>query len=129
MLSADQENDPNLLGIVGASAALSISEIPFEGPVAAVTVGYSDDKFVLNPRLSEMAASSLDLVICSTHKNVVMVEAGAREVPEDKISEAMKFGHEANQALLELQEVLLKTCAKPKFEAPALRTSRILRPG
>jgi polyribonucleotide nucleotidyltransferase len=118
VLSTDQENDPNLLAIIGASTALSMSEIPFEGPVSAVTVGYLEGKLVLNPILPKLAESALDLVICSTHKNVVMVEAGAREIPEKLISEAMKFGHEANMAILELQEELLKVCQKPKFEAP-----------
>lgn len=118
VLSTDQENDPNLLAIIGASAALSISDMPFEGPVSAVTVGYSDGKLVLNPILPELATSSLDLVICSTAKNIVMVEAGAHEVPEDIITEAMKFGHEANQAILALQEELTKQVQKPKMEAP-----------
>jgi polyribonucleotide nucleotidyltransferase len=118
VLSTDQENDPNLLAIVGASSALSLSDMPFEGPVSAVTVGYIEGKFVLNPTLPQLATSSLDLVICSTHKNVVMVEAGAHEVPEDIIAEAMKFGHEANQAILELQEELCKEIQKPKMQAP-----------
>jgi polyribonucleotide nucleotidyltransferase len=118
VLSTDQENDPNLLGIIGASTALSISDMPFEGPVSAVTVGYIEGQFVLNPTLPQLATSSLDLVICSTRKNVVMVEAGAREVPEDIITEAMKFGHEANQAILELQEELYQSIQKPKVEAP-----------
>jgi polyribonucleotide nucleotidyltransferase len=118
VLSTDQENDPNLLAIVGASAALSISEIPFEGPVSGVTVGYIDGQIVLNPTLPQLATSALDLVICSTHKNAVMVEAGAREVPEDIINRAMQFGHEANQAILELQEELIKQVQKPKFEIP-----------
>src|ERR1035437_1124729 len=94
VLSTDQENDPNLLGVIGASAALSISEMPFEGPVSAVAVGYLEGQLVLNLILPKMAESTLDLLICSTHKNVVMVECGASEVPEDMISEAMKFGHE-----------------------------------
>jgi polyribonucleotide nucleotidyltransferase len=126
VLSTDQENDPNLMAIVGASAALSMSEIPFEGPVSAVTVGYLEGKLVLNPILPKLAESDLDLVICSTHKNVVMVEAGAREIPEKLINEAMKFGHEANMAILELQEELIKDCQKPKFEAPQAKdTSEI----
>ncbi len=119
VLSTDQENDPNLLGIIGASAALSISEIPFEGPVAGVTVGYLDGQIVLNPILPKLAESSLDLVVCSTHKNVVMVEAGAKEIPEDLISQALKFGHEANQSLIELQEEFLQGIQKPKLTAPA----------
>jgi polyribonucleotide nucleotidyltransferase len=119
VLSADQENDPNLLGIIGASAALSMSEIPFEGPVSGVNVGYFDGQLALNPILPKLAESSLDLVICSTRKNVVMVEAGAHEISEDIINQAMKLGHEANQAIIELQEEFLVDCQKPKIDAPA----------
>jgi polyribonucleotide nucleotidyltransferase len=119
VLSTDQENDPNMLGIIGASAALSLSEIPFEGPVSGVTIGRLEGEFILNPTLPKLAESSLDLVVCSTRKNVVMVEAGAREIPEDIIGEALKFAHEANQAINELQEEFLKGIQKTKLEAPA----------
>jgi polyribonucleotide nucleotidyltransferase len=118
VLSTDQENDPNLLGIIGASAALSLSEVPFAGPASGVTVGYTNGKLVLNPLLSELAQSQLDLAVCSTRKNTVMVEAGAKEVPEDILIEALKFGHEANQAIIELQEEFIKDIQKPKLEAP-----------
>jgi polyribonucleotide nucleotidyltransferase len=118
VLSTDQENDPNLLGIIGASTALCMSEIPFDGPVSGVTVGYFDGKLELNPILPRMAESSLDLVICSTRKNVNMVEAGANQISEQVITEAMQFGHEANQTILELQEDFIKGLQKPKFDAP-----------
>ncbi|MBN1191335.1 MAG: polyribonucleotide nucleotidyltransferase [Dehalococcoidales bacterium] len=118
VLSTDQENDPNLLGIVGASAALCLSEIPFDGPVSGVTVGYLDDKLELNPVLPRLAESSLDLVICSTRKNVNMVEAGANQMSEQVIADAMKYGHEANQAILDLQEEFLEGIRKPKCDAP-----------
>ncbi len=119
VLSTDQENDPNMLGIIGASAALGMTEIPFAGPAAGVTVGYKDGKMLLNPVLPELAESELDLVVCSTRKNVVMVEAGAKEVSEDILVEALKFGHQANQAIIELQEEFLKGISKPKQDAPA----------
>ena len=118
VLSADQENDPNLLAIIGASAALCMSEIPFAGPVSGVGVGYSEGELILNPTLPQLGTSALDLVVCSTRKDVVMLEAGAREVPEEIISEAMKFGHEANQAILALQEEFLAGIQRPKIEAP-----------
>jgi polyribonucleotide nucleotidyltransferase len=118
VLSTDLENDPNLLGIIGASAALSLSEVPFEGPVAGVTVGYLENKLVLNPVLAKLAESSLDLVVCSTHKNVVMVEAGARQIPEETLGEALKFAHESNQALIDLQEEFIRGIQKSKVEAP-----------
>jgi polyribonucleotide nucleotidyltransferase len=119
VLSTDQENDPNMLGIIGASAALGMTEVPFAGPASGVTVGYRDGKLVLNPKLSELAESELDLIVCSTHKNIVMVEAGAKEVSEDVLVAALKFGHEANQAIIDLQEEFLKDISKPKQEAPA----------
>ncbi len=118
VLSTDMENDPNLLGIIGASAALSISEVPFEGPVSGVTVGYLEKEFVLNPVAPKLAESSLDLVVCSTHKNIIMVEAGASEIPEDIIGEALKFGHEANQEIIALQEEFLRDIQKPKAGIP-----------
>jgi len=118
VLSTDQENDPNVMGIIGASAALAMTEIPFAGPASSVTVGYKNGKYVLNPLLSELAESELDLVVCSTHKDICMVEAGAKEVSEDILIGALKFGHEANQAIIALQEEFLNGIAKPKQEIP-----------
>jgi polyribonucleotide nucleotidyltransferase len=118
VLSTDQENDPNLLGIIGASAALSMSEIPFAGPVSGVTVGFLEGQLVLNPTLPKLADSTLDLVVCGSHHDVVMVEAGAREVPESLVSEALKFGFEACQEINKLQEEFLKDNQSPKVEPP-----------
>ena len=120
VLSADQENDPDILAVIGSSAALSISEIPFAGPVSAVHIGYIDDQLVLNPTLAQLEDSLLDLVVASTKKAIVMVEAGAKEASEDTLIEAIKFGHEANQEIIELQEELGRTCGKPKFEVPKI---------
>lgn len=118
VLSADQENDPDILAVIGSSAVLSISEVPFDGPVSAVHIGYINDKLVLNPTLAQLEDSLLDLVVASTKEAVVMVEAGAREAPEDIISQAIKFGHEANQDIIKLQEQLRQACSKSKVEAP-----------
>ena len=106
VLSADQENDPGMLAVIGGSAVLSMSEVPFSGPVGAVRVGYSNGELVLNPTLVQLEDSQLDLVVVSTREAVVMVEAGAREVSEDIVMRAIKFGHEANQELIKLQEQL-----------------------
>ena len=114
VLSVDQENDPDILAVIGASAALSISEVPFDGPVSAVHVGYIDGELVLNPALAKLEESQLNLVVASTKQAVVMIEAGAREIPEDIIPQAVKFGHEANQAIIKLQEELQQACGKPK---------------
>ncbi len=118
ILSADQENDPDILAVIGSSAVLSISEMPFDGPVSAVHIGYIDDKLVLNPTFVQLEDSLLDLVVASTKEAVVMVEAGAREAPEDIISQAIKFGHEANQDIIKLQEQLRQACSKSKVEIP-----------
>jgi len=118
VLSVDLENDPDILSVIGASAALSISELPFEGPVGAVNVGYINGEFVLNPLLTQFEESQLDLVVVSTRDKIIMVEAGAREVSEDIVLGAIKFAHEANQDIIEIQEQLQKAVGKPKVETP-----------
>ena len=118
VLSADQENDPNILAVIGGSAVLSISEMPFNGPVSAVNIGYINNELVLNPTLTQLDDSQLDLIVASTKEAVVMVEAGAKEVSEDIIAEAINFGHEANQSIISLQEQLKQACGKPKTETP-----------
>jgi len=118
ILSADQENDPDILAVIGSSAVLSISEIPFEGPVSAVRIGYINDELVLNPTLPQLEDSLFDLVIASTKEAIVMVEAEAKETSEDIITRAIQFGHEANQDIIKLQEQLQQAYGKPKIEAP-----------
>ncbi len=119
VLSADQENDPDILAVIGGSAALSISEVPFEGPVSAVRIGYINDELILNPTLAQLEDSRLDLVVASTREAVVMVEAGAGEVSEDIVTQAIKLGHGVNQDIIKLQEQLRQACGEPKVEAPA----------
>ncbi|GAG13121.1 unnamed protein product, partial [marine sediment metagenome] len=116
VLSADQENDPDVLAIIGASAALSLSAIPFEGPVGAVRVGCLDGELVLNPTFTQLVDSSLDLVIAGTSDSLVMVEAGAKEVPDRLILEAIKFGQQANQGIVRLQQQLSEAGGKPKID-------------
>ena len=123
VLSADQENDPDIMALIGGSAALALSEIPFAGPVGAVHVGYLNGELVLNPTLAQLEDSELDLVVASTRDKVVMIEAGAKEIPEDLALRAIAFGHEANQAIIQLQEQLQQACGKPKREVPAGDTS------
>jgi len=118
VLSADQENDPDILAVIGSSAVLSISEVPFDGPVSAVHIGYINDELILNPTLAQLEDSQLDLVVASTKEAVVMIEAGAREVSEDIVTQAIRLGHEANQDIIKLQQQLQQTCGKPKVEAP-----------
>jgi polyribonucleotide nucleotidyltransferase len=123
VLSADQENDPDILAVLGSSAVLTMSQVPFQGPVGAVRVGYINSELVLNPTMGELEESDLDLVVASTKDRVVMLEAGANEVPEDIIAKAIQFGHEANQAIVRLQEEAQQACGKPKEEAPTTQTS------
>lgn len=119
VLSTDQENDPDILAVIGASAAVHLSSIPFYGPVSAVRVGYLDDRLVLNPLLPQMSSSLIDVVVASTKEAIVMVEAGAKEAPEDIVLQAIRFGHEANQDILRLQEELRSAYGKPKIEVKA----------
>jgi len=118
VLSADQENDPDLLSVIGGSAALTISPVPFAGPVSAIRIGYIDNELVLNPTLLQLETSLLDLVVASTKEAVVMIEAGAEEVPEDIVLRAIELGHKANQDIIKLQEELQQACGRPKAEAP-----------
>src|SRR2546426_6646909 len=94
VLSVDQENDPAILAINGASAALTISDIPFQGPIGAVRMGYLDGQVVVNPRISDMERSELDLVVAGTADAILMVEAGARGVSEQVIVDALELAHE-----------------------------------
>ena len=114
VLSTDQENDPDILGTVAASAALTISEIPFQGPIAAVRVGRIGGEFVVNPTVSELEESELDLVVSGTRDAIMMVEAGAKLLPEAVMAEAILFGHRAIQPLITLQEELQKAVGKEK---------------
>ena len=116
VLTADQENDPDVLGVIGASAALGISEMPFDGPLSAVHVGYIDGQFVINPTHSQMADSTLDVVVASTRHAVTMLEAGANEAPEDLMYQAIRFGHEANQEIIALQDEIIAALGKAKWE-------------
>jgi polyribonucleotide nucleotidyltransferase len=115
ILSTDQENSPDVLALVGASATLTISDVPFKGPVGAVRVGYIDGNFIVNPAMSQENNSLLDVIVVSTKESVVMIEAGAQQIPEDILLKAIQIGHEANQGLIQLQEELQKDCGKPKF--------------
>jgi polyribonucleotide nucleotidyltransferase len=114
-VSADPQNDPDILAMNGASAALCLSGIPFDGPVGAVRVGLVDGKFVANPTNDQQAVSSLELVIAGTEEAVLMVESGAREVPEETMLEAIAFGHTECRRLAKLQRELVGKAAKPRW--------------
>lgn len=118
VLSTDHENDPDLLAVIGGSTVLTMSEIPFYGPVGAVRIGYLDNKLVVNPTMAQLEQSQLDLVVVSTKEAIVMLETGAKEVSEEIIIEAISLGHETNQEIIRLQEELQRACGKPKVAAP-----------
>src|SRR5574337_877852 len=102
VLSADQENDPDVLAVLGASAALTIAPIPFLGPIGAVRVGRIGGKLLLNPTYAQMEGSDIDMVVAGTRSAVVMLEAGADEVPEDVMVEAIEFGHKGIQPMIDM---------------------------
>ena len=120
VLSADQKNDPAICSIIGASSALMVSDIPFYGPVGAVRVGYINGEIVINPTMPEMTYSDLDLVLAGTADAILMVEAGASEVPEETILEALEVGHQAMQEVIALQNKMRDEVGKPKREFVAL---------
>ncbi|MGZ8513357.1 MAG: exonuclease domain-containing protein, partial [Candidatus Limnocylindria bacterium] len=114
VLSTDQENDPDILALNGASAALSISQIPFQGPVGGVRVGRINGEFVTNPTTSQLAESDLDLVVGGTREAVMMVEAGAKILPESVMADAIAYGHRELQLSIDLQEKLVASAGTPK---------------
>ncbi len=120
VLSADQENDPDVLAVVGASAALGISPIPFQGPLGCVRVGRVDGRLVVNPTYAQLEASDLDVVVAGTGAAVVMVEGGARDVAEEPLLEALLHGHRALQAIIRIQQDLAQQMGvrKAAFVSP-----------
>ncbi len=121
VLSMDHENDPDVLAMVGASAALTLSDIHFAGPIAGVRVARVDGQLIANPTLSQSQAADINLMVAGSKTGVVMVEGGADMVPEADMLEAIFFGHQAMQPLIEIQEQLRAEMGKPKrpFEPQA----------
>jgi len=118
-ISGDQENDPDILAMNGASAALCLSGIPFDGPVGAVRVGLVEGKLVANPTTAQKKVSSLDLVIAATEEAVLMVEAGASEISEEVMLEAIAFGHAECKKLARAQRDLVQRAGKPRWTVDA----------
>jgi polyribonucleotide nucleotidyltransferase len=106
VLSADQDNDPAILGMIGASTALSLSDIPFDGPIAGAKVGRIDGEFVLNPTHEELELSDIDLFVAGSENAIIMVEGSAREVKEEEMLEAILFGHQSLKPVIDLQKQL-----------------------
>ena len=118
VLSADQSNATDFLGIIGASAALSISSSPFQGPVAGIRIGRVDGRFVVAPTLGELEQSTLNVVVAGTRDAVMMVEGEASELPEDVMLEAIMLAHAEIKKIIALQDELVKRVGKPKLTVP-----------
>ncbi|MDD5308998.1 MAG: polyribonucleotide nucleotidyltransferase [Deltaproteobacteria bacterium] len=122
LLSADRQNKPDVLAMTGASVALHISDIPFDGPLAAIRVGRVDGAFVAYPTMEEVAKSDMDIIIEASRDAIVMVEGGGAEITESDLMDALEFGHKAVMPLLDLQDALRASIGKPKLPfAPPVR--------
>ncbi|HEO65926.1 MAG TPA: polyribonucleotide nucleotidyltransferase [Spirochaetes bacterium] len=126
-ISADQINPPDILGIIGASASLCVSDIPFNEPVAAVRVSLVNDELVVNPTFEEIKSGKLDLIVAGTRKAIMMIEGAALELSEEQMLEALKFAHENIIKVVELQEELIEKCGKPKLTIPLFEIDEELR--
>ncbi len=118
VMAVDHDCSPEIAALIGTSAALAISDIPWNGPVAALKVGLVDGKLVFNPDAEQRKVSDLDVTVVSTGKKVVMIEAGANEVPNDVMFEAIKQAHEENQKQIALINQMVQEIGKPKFDYP-----------
>ena len=116
VLCVEQDNSPEVAAMIGASAALSISDIPFGGPTAAVNVGLVDGEIIINPTEAQREKSDLTLTVAGTAEKVAMIEAGANEVPEDVMLEAIKKGHEEIKKICKFIQGIKEEIGKPKFE-------------
>jgi len=114
VLSADPDNDPAMVAMVGASAALEISDIPFQGPIGAVRVGRANGELIINPTAVQLEMSDLDVAVAGNRHGIVMVEGNAQFVSEDDLLEALYFAHDAIQPILDMQETLKSLCGKSK---------------
>ncbi len=115
VLSADQQNDPDILAMISASAAMAVSEVPFHGPTGSVRIGLINNELVVNPTVKDLEQSQLDLVVAGTREAVTMVEAGANEVSEEVMISAIAKAHEVIREVIELQDELVRQCGKPKM--------------
>src|SRR5437868_11552568 len=119
VLSHDLENDPDIVALVGASAALTLSGIPFLGPIGGCRVGYVDGHYVLNPKIEMLEKSALDLIVAGTNDGVLMVESEAKELSEDIMLGAVMFGHKSFQPVIQAIIELAESCAKEPWDLPS----------
>ena len=126
VMAQDHDCSAEVAALIGTSAALAISDIPWNGPVGAVKMGLLDGKLVINPNAEERKVSDLDVTVVSTDKKVVMIEAGANEVPNDVMFEAIKTAHAENQKIIALINQMVSEIGKPKFEYPHAAFDQVL---
>ena len=116
VLSIDRDCSPEITAMIGASAAVSISDIPFNGPIAGISLGWDGEKYLFNPTKAERETNRMTVTVAATHKKVVMIEAAAKEVPEDIMYEGIVQAHEKLQPVLDLIDMMVRDIGKPKFE-------------
>jgi len=124
VMSMDKQNDPDVLAILGASAALQVSDLPFQGPIAGIRVGYIDGEFILNPTKDQLDNSKINLIVAGSQKAVVMVEGETDNLSEQEVLDAIYFGYEGLQPLLAMQEELRSVLGKPKMVVNAPQTNQ-----
>lgn len=118
VMSVEPDNAPEIAAMIGASCALGVSDIPFNGPIAGVRVGCADGEFVINPTVDQREVSTLNLTVAGSHDAVMMVEAGANELPEDVVLDAILFGHKEIQRIVEFENDVIASCGKQKNDYP-----------
>ena len=118
VMSVEPDNAPEIAAMIGASCALGVSDIPFNGPIAGVRVGCVDGEFVINPTVDQREVSTLNLTVAGSHDAVMMVEAGANELPEDVVLDAILFGHKEIQRIVEFENDVIASCGKQKNDYP-----------
>ena len=114
VMSVDPECNPEVVAMLGSAIATCISDIPFDGPCATTQVGMIDGELIINPTLAQNAVSDLKLTVASTREKVIMIEAGANEIPEDKMIEAIFKAHEVNRQIIEFIDKIVAECGKEK---------------
>ena len=126
VLSADSDHDPSILGMIGASTALYLSDIPFDVPIGGAKVGRIDGEYVLNPTPEELELSDIDLFVAGSEDAIIMVEGSAKEVQEEIILEAIWFGHQSLKPVIQLQKEMREVCGKGKQEVDVRKTDELL---
>ena len=126
VLSLDPENDPEIAAMIGASAALGVSEIPFNNPIAGVRVGRINGKFMCNPTYKQQKESDIDLIVAGSHDAIIMVEGGAKMVSEDELLDAMMFAHDSMQNVIKIKKKMMEEIGKPKMKTPLINIDNAL---